>query len=232
MKRMNAEIEEAENPFALSIGDLMAALLLIFILLLASTLLKLQDEFESKSQVAERYTAVKANLYKELMLEFKDDFKKWNAEIDKNSLAVRFKEPDVLFETDRYDLKTGFREILADFFPRYINVLQKPEFKGNIEEIRIEGHTDSRGNYYHNMELSQNRTRSVLEYVLEKTLTDNELKLWVQKLLTANGLSYSQPRFYENTKTENQSASRRVEFRIRTNAEKQIDEILQFSGKK
>ena len=44
--------EEPQNPFALSIGDLMAALLLIFILLLSSTLLRLQDEFENKSLIA------------------------------------------------------------------------------------------------------------------------------------------------------------------------------------
>ena len=69
MNRSKQITEETENPFALSIGDLMAALLLIFVLLLASTLLKLQDEFETKSQVAERYTAIKEDIYKELMIE-------------------------------------------------------------------------------------------------------------------------------------------------------------------
>ena len=73
MNKLKQINEEPENPFALSIGDLMAALLLIFILLLASTLLKLQDEFETKSQVAERYTAIKEDIYNELMIEFKDD---------------------------------------------------------------------------------------------------------------------------------------------------------------
>ena len=73
MNRSKQITEETENPFALSIGDLMAALLLIFVLLLASTLLKLQDEFETKSQVAERYTAIKEDIYKELMIEFKED---------------------------------------------------------------------------------------------------------------------------------------------------------------
>lgn len=227
MNRSKQITEETENPFALSIGDLMAALLLIFVLLLASTLLKLQDEFETKSQVAERYTAIKEDIYKELMIEFKEDLVKWNATID-SSLTIRFQEPDVLFETNQFELKNAFKVILKDFFPRYIKVISKPEFKDNIEEIRIEGHTDNVGNYYHNMELSQNRTRSVLTFVLDNTELDPQTKQWVKDNLTANGLSFSKP-IADNSTEEGRYRNRRVEFRIRTNAEKQIDEILRYS---
>ncbi|PZM77253.1 MAG: OmpA family protein [Candidatus Margulisiibacteriota bacterium] len=231
MKKLFYHSEETENPFALSIGDLMAALLLIFVLLLASTLLKLQDEFESKSQVAEQYSAIKDNLYKELLIEFKSDLTKWNAVFDKATLAIRFKEPDILFETGKYELKDDFKIILKDFFPRYIKVLTKKQFKDNIEEIRIEGHTDNTGDYFMNMALSQNRTRSVLTYLLNSTPINKESKLWVKINLTANGLSYSKP-IADNNTIQGRSLNRRVEFRIRTNAEKQIDEILKYSGKK
>lgn len=230
MKNMNFKEnkEEGQNPFALSIGDLMAALLLIFILLLASTLLRLQDEFENKTQVAERYTAIKEDIYNELMLEFRDDLENWNAYIDPDELIFRFEEPDVLFETNQYRIKPEFKSILDDFFPRYVEVLSKPEFKENIEEIRIEGHTDTRGTYYHNMELSQHRTRSVLTYVLESTLREDHDKIWIQNNLTANGLSYSKP-IADNDTELGRSLNRRVEIRIRTNAEKQIDEILKMN---
>jgi len=228
MNRSKQITEETENPFALSIGDLMAALLLIFVLLLASTLLKLQDEFETKSQVAERYTAIKEDIYKELMIEFKEHLVKWNATID-SSLTIRFQEPDVLFETNQFELKNAFKVILKDFFPRYIKVISKPKFKDNIEEIRIEGHTDNVGNYYHNMELSQNRTRSVLTYVLDNTELNPQTKQWVKDNLTANGLSFSKP-IADNGTEEGRYRNRRVEFRIRTNAEKQIDEILRYSS--
>jgi outer membrane protein OmpA-like peptidoglycan-associated protein len=78
------------------------------------------------------------------------------------------------------------------------------------------------------MELSQNRTRSVLSFVLENTNYEDSEREWIQLNLTANGLSFSKP-IAEN-KTENgQSLNRRVEFRIRTNAEKQIDEILKVN---
>ncbi len=62
MRKKHVEIED-DNQFGLSIGDLMAALLLIFVLLLIGTMLKLQDEFESKSNVAERYKELQIDLY-------------------------------------------------------------------------------------------------------------------------------------------------------------------------
>lgn len=230
MKRGSTTYQEDEpqNPFALSIGDLMAALLLIFILLLSSTLLRLQDEFENKTQIAERYTAIKQDIYNQLMIEFKEDLEKWNAYIDPDELIFRFKEPDILFGINQYKVKPEFESILKEFFPRYITVLSKPEFKENIEEIRIEGHTDNSGSYFHNMELSQNRTRSVLTYVLENTIDGTIDKKWVQLNLTANGLSYSKP-IADNETEFGRSLNRRVEFRIRTNAEKQIDEILKIN---
>ena len=40
----------------------MAALLLIFVLLLIGTMLKLQEEFDSKSDVAERYKELQIEL--------------------------------------------------------------------------------------------------------------------------------------------------------------------------
>ena len=89
---------------------------------------------------------------------------------------------------------------LADFFPRYIEILSKADYKEEIEEIRIEGHTSSEWQdqvpidvaFMNNMELSQNRARNVLDYVLE---IDNPKisrnKIWLKKKVTANGLSSS-----------------------------------------
>jgi outer membrane protein OmpA-like peptidoglycan-associated protein len=218
---------ESENPFALSIGDLMAALLLIFVLLLSATLLKLQDEFESKTQVAERYFQIKQNLYKELHNEFEADLARWNIEIDSVELSIRFKEPDVLFETNQYEINQQFMTILSSFFPRYIGVLTMNEFVDNIEEIRIEGHTDNTGTYFHNMELSQNRTLSVLNYVLNRTRLGSEEIQWTQERITANGLSYSRP-IADNSTYQGRRLNRRVEFRVRTNAEKQVEEMFQI----
>jgi len=75
------------------------------------------------------------------------------------------------------------------------------------------------------MELSQSRTRATLEYSLSLP-RDPEQQKWLFTLLTANGLSSSRPILNPNG-IENIEASQRVEFRIRTNAETRLLEVIQ-----
>ncbi|MCD8385570.1 MAG: OmpA family protein [Bacteroidales bacterium] len=213
-----------ENAFSLSTGDLMAGLLFIFILLRMGALLQVQEKAEQDEQIVKNYDRIKTQLYIDLEEEFKDDLKVWNAVIDSTNLIVRFQEPTTLFDLNESTLKVKFKDILDDFFPRYLRLISSDQYKDNIEEIRIEGHTDSRGTYEHNMELSQGRTRAVLNYCL--VMVDSVLYDWTVARITANGLSSSHLIFNKDG-TENQELSRRVEFRIRTNAEKQLEEIAE-----
>jgi outer membrane protein OmpA-like peptidoglycan-associated protein len=221
MKKLNVSyVEKEENAFALSTGDLMAGLLFIFILLLMGTLLQIQEKSDNHQEIINSYREIKTQLYIDLQEEFKDDLKVWSATID-TTLCIRFQEPSMLFDNNRAILKPKFKEILDDFFPRYIKVLNRQEYRDNITEIRIEGHTDSNGEYFYNMQLSQDRTRSVLQYCFN-LMTEEEI-LWSKRLITANGLSSSQPILIKGT--EDKDLSRRVEFRVRTNAEKKLEEI-------
>lgn len=220
--------EREDNAFSLSTGDLMAGLLFIFILLLMGALLQVQEKAEQDEEIVRRYDQVKTQLYIDLEEEFKDDLKVWRAEIDSTTLCVRFQEPSMLFDNNMSTIKDNFKVILGDFFPRYIDVLTKPEYKGNIEEIRIEGHTDSNGEYFHNMQLSQDRTRAVLQYCMG-LLKPADIE-WSRSLITANGLSSSHPILMNGV--EDKSLSRRVEFRVRTNAEKQLEDIAAKRAKK
>lgn len=198
----------------------MAGLLFIFILLLMGALLQVQEKAEQDEELVKQYDQIKTQLYIDLQEEFKEDLKVWRASID-STLCVRFQEPSMLFDYDKSELKPKFKEILNDFFPRYIAVLSREKYKDRIVEIRIEGHTDSKGEYFYNMALSQNRTRSVLQYCFN--LMTEEQSAWLKGLITANGLSSSQPILVNGT--EDFELSRRVEFRVRTNAEKQLEEI-------
>lgn len=222
MRKKHIQYEsKEENAFALSTGDLMAGLLFIFILLLMGALLQVQQKAEQDEEIVKRYDKIKTQLYIDLQDEFKEDLTVWRATID-STLCIRFQEPSMLFDEGKDVLKPKFQEILNDFFPRYIAVLSRPEYRDNIEEIRIEGHTNSNGGYYSNMELSQDRTRAVLQYCF--SLMKPEDIIWLKGLVTANGLSSSHL-IYAKNGTENKNLSRRVEFRVRTNAEKQLEDI-------
>jgi outer membrane protein OmpA-like peptidoglycan-associated protein len=216
-----------ENAFSLSTGDLMAGLLFVFILLLMSALLQVQEKAEQDEEIVKRYDQIKTQLYIDLQEEFKKDLTVWRATID-STLCVRFQEPSMLFDEGKDELKDNFKEILNDFFPRYIKVLNKPQYRDNIEEIRIEGHTNSNGDYYNNMRLSQNRTRAVLHYCFE--LMPREDIKWLEGLVTANGLSSSHL-IMTKYGLEDKKLSRRVEFRVRTNAEKQLEVIAEKRSK-
>lgn len=210
-----------ENAFSLSTGDLMAGLLFIFILLLMGALLQVQEKAEQDEEIVKRYDQIKTQLYIDLQEEFKKDLTVWRATID-STLCIRFQEPSMLFDEGKDVLKFKFKEILDDFFPRYIAVLNRPQYRDNIEEIRIEGHTNTNGGYYSNMKLSQDRTRAVLQYCF--SLMSEEDVMWLKGLVTANGLSSSHLILTKDGE-ENKDLSRRVEFRVRTNAEKQLEDI-------
>lgn len=233
-KRQNGNAE-GENPFSFSIGDLMAGVLFIFVLLLASTMLEIQEKAERDAEIASKYNNIKSDIYFDIAKEFKDDLSQWNAVVDKNDLSIRFSldESGVkvsYFDSGRPDVRQEFKDVLDEFFPKYLSIIANPKYRDSIEEIRIEGHTDSDGSYMLNVELSQGRARNVLNYCLQMASKDSAMKEmmdWAQFKITANGLSYSHPILNANG-TENKDLSRRVEFKVRTNAEAQLEEIAKM----
>ncbi len=236
MRKRNQNIDGSENPFSLSIGDLMAGILFIFVLLLASTMLEIQTKAEADAEITSMYNNIKTNIYFDIAKEFRDDLASWNAVIDSTELAVRFSTNEKLsskvsyFESGSPRPSDTFKQILDDFFPRFLQVVTNPKYRDSIEEIRIEGHTDSDGEYLFNIKLSQDRAREVLDYCLKIADSNPELKTaadWAKFKITANGLSYSHP-ILNADGSENKGLSRRVEFKVRTNAEKQLEEIAKI----
>ena len=159
-------------------------------------------------------------LYEALSEEFKDDFEPWNAELTKDELLFRFKNPSALFEVGKSELNEKFTNILSDFFPRYLKTLES--YKDEIAEVRIEGHTSSEykaakndeQRYALNKKLSQERADAVRDYSVAKgSLIEGIDAKWVEDTFKSYGMSYDNP-ILDESGIENASASRRVEFRI------------------
>lgn len=223
--------KQEDNPW-MSISDLMSVLMMVFLFISITYMIKITIDKKRIEAIAVTYATLQEELYNDIKKEFTNELTSWNAVLDEATLSVRFEEPDVLFEVGSSDLKDNFKTIIDHFIPRFLNILTNEKYKNDIEEIRIEGHTSSewisktsdQQAYFNNMELSQNRTRKVLEYILDRKW-DMELLDWTKKHLTANGLSSSKLIIDENG-MENKEKSRRVEFRVRTNAEKRIVKII------
>ncbi|HIP15473.1 MAG TPA: OmpA family protein [Sulfurimonas autotrophica] len=221
-------IREDEDHW-LSVSDLMAGLMIVFLFISVVLMRNATIESDKVKDIAASYQENKVQIYNALIEEFKYDLIKWDAEIDKRSLSFNFKSPEILFGIGKSTLKAKFREILNDFFPRYLTVIN--QYKKSIEEVRIEGHTSSIWNsftsddvaYFKNMNLSQNRTRSVLSYIYNLVNVKSE-KTWIKGNIAAVG--YSSSKLIKSNGVEDSERSRRVSFRIITNSETQILKII------
>jgi outer membrane protein OmpA-like peptidoglycan-associated protein len=219
-----------EESHWLSVADLMAGLMMVF-LFIAVTLMRFAlVERDRVKEIAVAYQENQINIYEALNEEFSEDLTSWEAEIDQNTLTFSFNSPDILFAQGSENLKPGYKRILSNFFPRYLTTLG--QYSSSIDEVRIEGHTSSawkratsiQDAYFKNMDLSQRRTRSVLQYVynLEEVA---QFRGWMTSHMAAVGLSSAKLRFDEFG-NEDLSRSRRVSFRVVTKADLQIKKIL------
>jgi outer membrane protein OmpA-like peptidoglycan-associated protein len=227
------ELEQSKDQEGhwVAVSDLMAGLMMIFMLISVVFMVDVETERNRIQDVAILYDHLRQELYKDLQEEFADDLTKWGAELDKD-LSFRFNDSEILFDNGKSELKQQFQTILADFFPRYLKIITQEEYHDDILEIRIEGHTSSGwlgaynddNAYIRNMDLSQARTRSTLAFVMSLDEVKQD-KDWLKQYLTANGLSSAKV-IRDAQGNEDKERSRRVEFKVRTDADSRIATIL------
>lgn len=233
-------IKTKKENYWIPLADLMTVLMVIFLFISVSYMFEVQTKQSKRDEIFEEFKETKLDLLKELQTEFQDDFRKnkWDAILDRD-LTIKFVNEEVLFDYNESNLKPEFKTILSEFFPRYLNIILNPKYKDKIAEVRIEGHTDIQGDYIYNLKLSQDRTRNVMEFLLNldyyKNLTDKKkkkLRFW----LTANGLSFGRTLDADGNLTEYSNKPpdnikcRRVEFRIVTTSEKIVEEAIKQIG--
>jgi outer membrane protein OmpA-like peptidoglycan-associated protein len=223
--------QAAEQTHWIPLADLMTGLMMVFLLIAITYMVKVEAASQHVREIPLLYERMKVELYNDLKREFEKDLPRWGAELDQDS-TIRFKEPDVLFSMGSSDLKNNFKIILEDFFPRYVYILGSVKYRDAVEEIRIEGHTSSIWSnlppdqaYFQNMKLSQDRTRTTLQYVLALPAVRGDLP-WLRGRITANGLSSSKT-IKRSDGSEDYERSQRVEFRVRTDAESRITRIIE-----
>jgi len=229
----SARATEQEENHWLSVSDLMAGLMVVFLFIAIALMRDAIISADKMREVAITYQQSQVDIYNALVDEFDDNLEQWDAKIDRDTLTFTFQSPDVLFETGQITLSERYGELLADFFPRYLEVLGP--YKDSISEVRIEGHTSSRWNrtttdtdaYFLNMALSQGRTRSVLDYVysLDSIAPHRD---WIKSHIAAVGLSSSKAIIVDGS--EDLLRSRRVSFRVISNADVRIKQIIEVDG--
>lgn len=229
---LDPKAAEQEESHWLSVSDLMAGLMMVFLFIAVALMRQAFIERDKIKDVAIAYQENQVAIYDALITEFENDLQRWDADIDKESLTFTFRSPDVLFARGEIEVTPRYQELLQEFFPRYMQVLD--DFSNSINEVRIEGHTSSvwnsgtteSGAYFLNMRLSQGRTRSVLAYVHNLDEVE-QYRPWIKRHFAAVGLSSSRL-VRDESGNEDRERSRRVTFRVITNADIQMRKILEL----
>ena len=233
-----------------AVADMMSGLMMVFLFVAVAFMLNQQgvtqeaqrqrDRAEELNQEIERQNAAmraiaelaeksREQINAELNQAFAADFARWDAELLQDN-TVRFKAPEVLFQSGRADLTRDYRVILDAFFPRYVAILYR--HREDIEAVRIEGHTSSdwqdsldlSERFLRNMELSQARALATLNYCYP-LVRNPERSAWLRGALVGNGRSFG--RLIRDARgREDGLASRRVEFKVVTRAESRLYQIL------
>ncbi|UPT65900.1 MAG: OmpA family protein [Sphingobacteriales bacterium JAD_PAG50586_3] len=123
---------------------------------------------------------------------------KLNAALSAKVKGERVVLRNVFFDSDKFDLKsqsTVELDKLVDFLTKDAKLV-----------IEIEGHTDSDGDDARNMALSDNRAKSVMNYLISKGIAASRL--------TAKGYGETKP-LVANDTPDNKALNRRVEFVIK-----------------
>lgn len=201
-RTINREYEK--SSFWPTFTDLLSSLLMVVILVL----------FSSESITS----SVENDLANNINNSLKDtiDLNSLPVEVDVKTGQITFGEK-TMFDTDSSQLKSEAKEMLNIFIPKYIETIYK-NYGDNISKIIVEGHTDDIGTYMYNLELSQRRAYSVVEYIIGDEIGDYKYKDRLLKNIVSIGRSEAE--LIKNQDGNiNREASRRVEIKYELNIE-------------
>ena len=169
---------------------------------------------------------VKADVIEALKNEFSKN--NINVDIDAQTGALTL-EASVMFDYDQAELTDAGKQALEQILPIYCKVLLQDDYMKYLAEIIIDGYTDTYGDYSYNLQLSQQRSLAVAQYLLDiqGNFLDATQSQNLEKYLTVNGHSMANPVLDANGNVD-KDASRRVEVKFRLKDEEMIDELNQL----
>jgi len=173
------------------------------------------DTFNTDQSAAYRFTLAPGKDYRlvgnapeylanEVAVSTKDATKSMDLEadidifLDRIEIARPIVLQNIYFDFDKYDIRPD----AAAELDRLVTILQQnPSLR-----ILIGAHTDTNGSEAYNLKLSNNRAKSVVDYLTQKGIQPKRLS-WI-------GYGESQPLIYPELSDADEQANRRAEFRI------------------
>jgi outer membrane protein OmpA-like peptidoglycan-associated protein len=200
--------QDGESPFWISFSDLMSALMVLFLLVMAVTLISVTKDVTS----AEQRKIQREKDIQELMATIRENSRDFpEIKVDESTYRIDLGEK-VRFDSNRSDISDVGGRFLRGYVPVLLRAQASELGQKWIRRIVVEGFTDQDGTYLLNLGLSLQRSRSVVCVLFnqplsgETSLSDSE-KRQIEDLFLVGGYSF-------NSMKASKEASRRVELKV------------------
>lgn len=204
--RKRSNQHDGESPFWISFSDLMSALMVLFLVVMAVTLVAITDSMNK----ATKDSVERAAAISKVMALIALDSRSQGVGVDQQNYRIDLGK-EVRFESGSYVISQDAGQFLRSYIPVLLKAKESPEGQRWIRSVVIEGFTDEDGAYLYNLQLSLDRSRSVVCSLFQNAATANGLTQAqlrkVQELFLVGGYSF-------NSIKKDKSESRRVEFKI------------------
>ena len=183
---------------------------------------QLERELLEQQAAFERVAGLRMEIVQDVSRALVDSGISTSVDPDSGSIVIG---SEMLFSVNQSTLRPEGKAFLDAIFPVYFQVLTEGTYSDSVAQIIIEGHTDSRGDYLTNMELSSARAQSVLDYCYGM-MTGEQRQTFVRKVV-ATGCSFSNPVLNADG-TENSDQSRRVVIKFNLKDQTMIEQMTQI----
>lgn len=202
--------DEAEKPFWISYADLMTALMVLFLVVMAVALLAVTRSASTRVAAEEQHRKD----IEEMLTRFESvasEARFSGITVDRERRVVDFGSR-AQFPFGRSTLTGEQEQLLRAFVPAVLEKTNDVLGQKVLKEIVVDGFTDRTGSYLSNLNLSLQRSQRVLCALFsrsapdEKTMTEQELEQ-LRAMFVVGGYSF-------NAAKETAEQSRRVEMRL------------------
>ncbi len=198
--------DEAEKPFWISYADLMTALMVLFLVVMAVALLAVTRTVSERDQREAEY---KADIDNCMALAVEAAKRHQGVKVDLRRNVIDFGDR-ARFALNSSLLSSDQEGVLRRFVPELLSMADSASCKRVLKRIVVEGYTDKTGDYLTNLNLSLMRSQRVLCAMFKASgpnpLTDAQ-KEAVRDVFLVGGFAF-------NASKDTLEESRRVEMRI------------------
>lgn len=199
--------EGDDRAFWISYSDLMTALMVLFMMVMAVALLAITRPEARDPEPLPGEEQARTRLEHEIA---KLVHTTPGVNFDPRRLVIDFGDR-ARFATGSHQLDAASARLLREFVPQLLAVVYRDSMQTSVKRIFVEGFADQRGDYLFNLNLSLQRAQRVLCTLLEPTSDGSALtpaqRTQVRDIFSVGGFSF-------NDQRDSLEASRRIELRV------------------